>query len=113
MLTDYTACARQQASGFYIWATAITWPSPVPLAASALERISLVVACPGGVPRIWQREQPTWEFLKLGDPGNVGALTARIGFWDPLYYNYNKDRPKLVCVKLKDAQARQPYTVAF
>ena len=25
---------------------------------------------------------------------NVGALMIRIGFWGPVYYNYNKEPPK-------------------
>ena len=25
---------------------------------------------------------------------NIGALIIRIGFWGPLYYNYNKEPPK-------------------
>ena len=25
---------------------------------------------------------------------NIGALIIRIGFWCPLYYNYNKGPPK-------------------
>ena len=27
---------------------------------------------------------------------NVGALIFRIGFWGPLYYNSNKEPPKIV-----------------
>ena len=26
---------------------------------------------------------------------NVGALIIRKGFWGPLYYNYNKEPPKI------------------
>ena len=26
----------------------------------------------------------------------IGALVRRIGFWGPLYYNYNKEPPKIV-----------------
>ena len=29
---------------------------------------------------------------------NIGALTIRIGFWGPSYYNYNKGTPKMVLV---------------
>ena len=27
--------------------------------------------------------------------GNIGALIIRIEFWGPLYYNYNKEPPKI------------------
>ena len=27
--------------------------------------------------------------------GNIEALIIGIGFWGPLYYNYNKEPPKL------------------
>ena len=31
----------------------------------------------------------------LGHPNpNAGTLIIRIGFWGPLYYNYNKETPK-------------------
>ena len=30
----------------------------------------------------------------------IGAFIIRIGFWDPFYYNYNKERPKIVLVIL-------------
>ena len=33
--------------------------------------------------------QPLWAH-------NVGALLVRIGCWGPLYYNYNKEPPKIV-----------------
>ena len=29
---------------------------------------------------------------------NIGALIIRIGFWGPLYYNSNKEPPKIVLV---------------
>ena len=29
-----------------------------------------------------------------GITANVGASIIRIGFWGPLYYNYNKEPPK-------------------
>ena len=34
-----------------------------------------------------------------GDGVNVGALIIRIGFWGPLYYNYNKDIPKIAIIR--------------
>ena len=27
---------------------------------------------------------------------SIGALIIRIGFWGPVYYNYNKEPPKMV-----------------
>ena len=33
---------------------------------------------------------------------NIGALIIRIGFWDPVYYTYNKEPPqKIVFVIIK------------
>ena len=34
---------------------------------------------------------------------NIGAFTFRIGFWGPLYYNYNKEPPKIVLVAISAA----------
>ena len=34
-------------------------------------------------------------------PVNIGALIIRIGFWGPLYYNYNKEPPKMVLEIIK------------
>ena len=31
----------------------------------------------------------------------IGALTIRRGFWGPLYFNYNKEPPKIVLVSIK------------
>ena len=31
-------------------------------------------------------------------PDKIGALLIRIGFWGPLYYNYNKEPPKIELV---------------
>ena len=31
----------------------------------------------------------------------IGALRIRIGFWGPLYYNYNKETPKARVVELR------------
>ena len=30
----------------------------------------------------------------------IGALRIRIGFWGPLYHNYNKDPPSIVLVTI-------------
>ena len=32
---------------------------------------------------------------------SYGALTIRRGFWGPLYFNYNKEPPKIVLVSIK------------
>ena len=43
-------------------------------------------------------EQPTtdWQddLVKLQIWANIGALIIRIGFWVPLFYNYNKEQQK-------------------
>ena len=36
--------------------------------------------------------------LGWGGGGNIGALIIRLGFWGPLYHNYNKEPPKIVSV---------------
>ena len=41
-----------------------------------------------------ERQEPT-----------IGALQIRIGFWGPLYYNYNKDPPKVVYLLQMDSRA--------
>ena len=32
--------------------------------------------------------------VKKAQSARVGALISRIGFWGPLYYNYNKEPPQ-------------------
>ena len=39
---------------------------------------------------------PGGDFEPGMEVPNIGALIVRIGFWDPFYYNYNKEAPKIV-----------------
>ena len=38
-----------------------------------------------------------------GSDLHIGALIIRVGFWGPLYHNYNKEPPKIVLVIIKAA----------
>ena len=43
----------------------------------------------------------SWAMNFISISANMGALIIRIGFWGPLYYNCNKEPPKIVWVIMK------------
>ena len=44
--------------------------------------------------------------------GNIGALAIRIGFWGPLYFNYNKDPPQKKIVEVINGNYQSRYSTA-
>ena len=44
------------------------------------------------------RKTSTDDSGVLGFGSTIGAVIIRIGFWNPLYYDYNKEPPKIVWV---------------
>ena len=56
--------------------------------------------------RLHSREHVVLQLCKASArnlAGNIGALTIRIGFWGPLYHNYNQDTSNIVLVKIRSS----------